>query len=224
VFDGSRTNILNPAHMDFVQANDTCIQCHSQGRPTKNLINGKYYDWPVGFEMGKVLSDHWKLEEHKLGSITFYHFPDGTAHKNRMQGNDFATSLMYTHGVSCFTCHDPHGTEENAMLRKPAGQLCLDCHGPKSPNGPFASSIEAHTHHKAGSTGSQCIACHMPQIEQTIGDVNVRSHTFKFISPTQAKAENMPNACNQCHTDKSVDWAITSMTKWQGLSPWRMGN
>ena len=56
------------------------------------------------------LSDFWKLEEHKLGETTFTHFPDGTAHKNRMQGNDFVQSVMYTHGVTCFSCHDVHGT------------------------------------------------------------------------------------------------------------------
>jgi hypothetical protein len=70
------------------QANIVCIQCHSQGQPLANPIQGKYYDWPVGFDVGLNLGDSWKLEEHKLGETTFTHFPDGTAHKNRMQGND----------------------------------------------------------------------------------------------------------------------------------------
>ena len=43
-------------------------------------------------------------------------FGDGTAHKNRMQGNDFVQSLMYTRGVTCFTCHDVHGTANDAYL------------------------------------------------------------------------------------------------------------
>ena len=34
------------------RANDTCIQCHSQGQPLANPIEGKYYDWPVGFHVG----------------------------------------------------------------------------------------------------------------------------------------------------------------------------
>ena len=107
-----RPNIVNPARLDYVQANDVCIQCHSQGQPLKNPIEGKYYDWPVGFHVGKNLADFWKLEEHKLGETTFTHFADGTAHKNRMQGNDFVQSLMYTRGVTCFSCHDVHGTPE----------------------------------------------------------------------------------------------------------------
>ena len=85
--------------------------------------------------------------------------------------------------VSCYSCHDVHGTENNADLLKPANVLCLECHGPNSPNGPHAPTIEAHTHHKAGSAGNECVSCHMPKIEQTIADVNVRSHTFRFITP-----------------------------------------
>ena len=213
--------IINPARLDYVQANDTCIQCHSQGRPISNPIKGKYYDWPVGFHMGLKLSDFWNLEEHKPGETTFTHFADGTAHKNRMQGNDFVTSQMYTHGVACFTCHDSHGSANAALLRKPASSLCLDCHGPTSPNGPRAPTIEQHTHHLPGSTGSDCVACHMPKIAQTLGDVNVRSHTFRFIGPAKTDALKIPNACNVCHTDQSTAWTAEALKKWPEHSPWR---
>jgi hypothetical protein len=47
----------------------------------------------------------------------------------------------------------------------------------------------------------------MPRIEQTIADLNVRSHTFRFIAPAEAEGLKMPNSCNTCHTDKSVAWA-----------------
>jgi predicted CXXCH cytochrome family protein len=172
--------------------------------------------------MGKRLDDFWKLEDHKLGETTFTHFADGTAHKNRMQGNDFVTSLMYARGVSCFSCHDAHGTENNALLRKPANVLCLDCHGPTSPNGPHAPTIEQHTHHKAGSEGNECISCHMPKIQQTIADVNVRSHTFRFVTPAMSDALKIPNACNVCHADKSTAWSTTALKTWADRSPWRV--
>jgi len=217
-----RPNIVNPSKLDYVHANDVCIQCHSQGQPLSNPIDGKYYDWPVGFAVGRTLSDFWKLEEHKPGVQSFTHFADGTAHKNRMQGNDFVQSVMYTRGVTCFSCHDVHGTENPAVLWKPATKICLDCHAPGSPNGPRTSTIEAHTHHKADSDGSQCIACHMPQIQQTIGDVNVRAHTFKFITPTQTEALGIPNPCNGCHKDKSTAWSTTTLKSWVERSPWRM--
>jgi predicted CXXCH cytochrome family protein len=215
-------NIVNPARQGYVSANDVCIQCHSQGRPLANPIVGNYYDWPVGYHASLRLGDFWRLEEHKLGETSFTHFGDGSAHKNRMQGNDFVTSLMYTHGVACFTCHDPHGTGNPASLRKPAGLLCLDCHGPNSPNGPRAATLEEHTHHKSGSAGSECIACHMPKIAQTIADVNVRSHTFRFISPAMTESLQIPNACNICHADKSTAWATAALKTWADRSPWRV--
>lgn len=213
--------IYNPARMGIEPANDSCIQCHSQGRPLTNPIQGNYYDWPVGYEIAKKLSDYWRLEEHKPGETTFTHFADGTAHKNRMQGNDYVTSQMYAHGVTCFTCHDAHGTTYPANLRKPAETLCLDCHGPSSPNGPRAPTLEQHTHHKTGSTGSSCIECHMPKIAQTIGDVNVRSHTFRFVSPTLTESSKVPNACNACHADKPASWTTDSLKNWANVSFWR---
>lgn len=218
----TRANILNPAHMDYIAANDTCIQCHSQGRPTSNPIDGRTYDWPVGYQVGLRLQDFWKLEDHTLGKTTFTHFADGTAHKNRMQGNDFVQSAMYEHGLTCFTCHDPHGTDNYAQLRKTANQICLDCHGPLSPNGPRTATLEEHTHHKAGSPGSQCVACHMPQVETTIANIKVSSHTFRFISPAMTDKYNIPNSCTSCHADKSTSWAEEAMRHWSGNSPWTL--
>jgi predicted CXXCH cytochrome family protein len=220
----SRANVVNPARLDFVRANDICIQCHSQGRPLETKIEGRAFDWPVGYRAGLDLRNFWQLEEHKPGETTFTHFADGTAHKNRMQGNDFVQSQMYTHGVTCFSCHDVHGTSNPADLLKPANTLCLECHGPQSPNGPHTASIEAHTHHKSGSSGNECIACHMPAIEATIADVNVRAHTFKFISPVATDQSKIPNPCTTCHGDKSTAWAIGELKKWTNLSSWRVAN
>jgi predicted CXXCH cytochrome family protein len=131
---------------------------------------------------------------------------------------------MYTHGVTCFSCHDVHGTANNADLLKPANVLCLECHGPHSPNGPRAPTIEAHTHHKAGSAGNECAACHMPKIAQEIADVNVRSHTFKFITPAATETLKVPNPCVVCHAGKPVNWAKDTLRTWTNVSPWRMDN
>jgi predicted CXXCH cytochrome family protein len=220
----ARANVVNPAHMGYVEASDTCIQCHSQGQPLANPIEGKYYDWPVGYHVGLKLANFWKLEDHTLGEPqNFLYFPDGTAHKNRMQGNDFVQSVMYRRGVTCFDCHNAHGTGNYAQLRKPAGQLCLDCHGPSSPNGPRTATIEEHTHHKEGSAGSQCVACHMPAIE-TEGPPNtfVHSHTFRFVTPGMTDKYKIPNPCTSCHSDKTTQWATDTMKNWSERSPWRL--
>ena len=217
-----RATIVNPARLDTVKSNDTCLQCHSQGKPLANPIAGQYYDWPVGFRAGLDLKNFWELEEHKLGATTFTHFGDGTAHKNRMQGNDFVQSLMYARGVTCFSCHDPHGSGNDADLLKPAKQVCLTCHGPSSPSGPHAASIEAHTHHRADSPGSDCVACHMPRTAQTIANVNVRSHTFKFVTPSLTDDFKVPNPCLDCHAERNTQWAREALRDWGGTAPWRL--
>ncbi len=218
----SKTSIVNPARLDFVRANDVCIQCHSQGQPLTNPIAGQYYDWPVGFKVGLDLKDFWTLEEHKLGETNFMHYADGSAHKNRMQGNDFVQSVMYTRGVTCSSCHDVHGTAHNADLMKPAADICATCHRGNSPAGPHTSTVDEHTHHAAGSAGSECVACHMPKIAPEIANVNVRSHTFRFITPKTSDTFGMPNACVQCHTDKTNAWATTALRTWTAHSPWRL--
>jgi predicted CXXCH cytochrome family protein len=218
----SRANIVNPARLDAIRGNDVCIQCHSQGQPLSNPIEGKYYDWPVGFRVGLQLPDFWRLEEYTAGATTFTHFADGTAHKNRMQGNDFVQSVMYTRGVRCSDCHDVHGTGNNTDLVRPATTVCLTCHGPKSPNGPHTATIEQHTHHPPGSAGNECVGCHMPKIAQTIGEVKVRAHTFKFIPPAETDTLKVPSPCLVCHDDKTNDWARTTLASWPEFSRWRV--
>jgi hypothetical protein len=62
----------------------------------------------------------------------------------------------------------------------------------------------------------------MPKIQQTIADVNVRSHTFHFVTPAMSDALKIPNACNVCHADKSTAWATTALKTWVDSSPWRV--
>jgi predicted CXXCH cytochrome family protein len=124
--------------------------------------------------------------------------------------------------VTCFNCHDVHGTANYAQLRKPADKLCQDCHAPMSTNGPRTATIEEHTQHKSGSAGSQCVSCHMPKIETTLGDVRVRAHTFAFISPAVTEKYRIPNPCTMCHTAKTNAWATAAMLQWKERSPWRL--
>lgn len=216
-------NIVNPARLDLVRGVDVCIQCHSQGQPLANPIDGVYYDWPVGYQPGDRLSDFWRLEEHLLGEETFTHWPEGSAHKNRMQGNDFVMSAMYTADVGCWGCHDVHGTEHDADLIAPAdtNETCLACHGPGRPEGP-AGTLEEHTRHRADGEGSLCVGCHMPKTARTIADVRVRSHTFRFVTPAMTGAYGIPNGCTSCHTDRTNEWAREALLGWDNLSPWRV--
>jgi hypothetical protein len=62
----------------------------------------------------------------------------------------------------------------------------------------------------------------MPKIEQTIADVNVRAHTFKFITPAATRTLKVPNACAGCHADRPPDFAENALKTWTNLSPWRV--
>jgi len=227
----TKANIVNPQNLDPVRGNDICMQCHTQGQPKSNPIaansgpggtsEAKYYDWPVGFLPGDRLSDFWTFEDHRLGETTFYHFADGTAHKNRMQGNDFAQSVMAHREIRCFDCHNVHSDKHPSDLVDEGNDLCLGCHRGRGVPGPgIYQTLTEHTHHAANSPGSQCTACHMPKIEQTIPGNYVAAHTFKFISPRRTEQFKEPNACNQCHTDKTPAWALQQLSTWQSVSPW----
>jgi hypothetical protein len=63
--------------------------------------------------------------------------------------------------------------------------------------------------------------CHMPKIAAQIGDLNVCSHTFRFIPPAETEKLKVPNGCTSCHTDKSTEWAKGELRKWTNVSPWR---
>ena len=219
----TKKNIVNPETLDYVLGNDVCIQCHSQGRPLTNPINGEYYDWPVGFIPGMRLADFWKLEELKPGTTNFYQFADLTAHKNRMQGNDFVQSTMYHRQLRCFDCHDVHNSKNESNLIEEGNALCLGCHNKQNPAG-LKGTVSEHTHHAANSSGSNCVACHMPHIEQTIKENYVAAHTFRFISPVETEQTGIPNPCTSCHTDKSNAWATEQLKGWTTTSPWRVSN
>lgn len=216
-------NIVNPGTLDYARGNDTCIQCHSQGRPLANPIKRKYFDWPVGFVPGERLADFWRLEELKPGATNFFQYADLTAHKNRMQGNDFVQSNMYHRQIRCFDCHQVHSNENASNLIARGNAVCLTCHTKDNPAG-LKGTVSEHTHHAAGSKGSECVACHMPKIEQTIKDNAVSAHTFRFISPVETEQSGIPNPCTSCHTDKSTAWATKELRGWKTTSPWRVAN
>ena len=225
-------NIVNPDRLDYVRANDVCIQCHSQGRRTLPSAKPRssvpiYYDWPVGYLPGDRLADYWHLEDAQTGHADFYYFPDGTAHKNRMQGNDFIQSTMYHRGVRCFDCHRCTAIATHPTSSRPATSSASLSHQGQ-PSRPERTVVTTHPPRRS-SAGSQCTACHMPQIAQTLlnkqgGDIFVASHTFRFLSPVLTENSGIPNPCTSCHKDKTNAWAVTQLRSWKTTSPWRVAN
>ncbi len=210
-------NIVNPARLSTERSIDVCLSCHQAGRPA-----GNEYAWAVGYQPGKKLSDYWTGFEPKPGTQTAEFWDNGTAHKNRIQGNTFTHSMMHAKGLQCSNCHDSHGSRNLSMTIKSASTnaLCLTCHGPGKSVGPNYTTISEHTHHAAASTGSQCISCHMPKTGENSVGAESRDHTFNFVSPASslgkpdATGKTNPNSCNLCHTDKTAEWALAKVKEW----------
>ncbi|MEI6234519.1 MAG: cytochrome c3 family protein [Planctomycetota bacterium] len=204
-------NIVNPTRLTTERSMDVCLQCHLAGKP-----EGNEYAWPVGYQAGMELSKFWKPTVFEEGKTSAELWSNGTAHKNRVQGNTFQKSVMHGSGIQCSTCHESHGAlnKSSTVKRADTNALCMTCHGPGKTQGPTYKSITEHTGHAPLSTGSQCIECHMPKTGSNAGLGEARNHTFDFISPSVTIKTGNPNSCNGCHADKTPDWALTEAKKW----------
>jgi predicted CXXCH cytochrome family protein len=204
-------NIVNPSRLSPQASIDVCLSCHQAGKPP-----GDEYAWPVGYQPGKRLADFWHGFEPETGKQTNEFWGNGTAHKNRVQGNTFLQSVMHDRGLQCSNCHDAHGSRNRSMTIKSAetNALCLSCHGPGKRYGPRYSIITEHTHHAPTSTGSLCMSCHMAKTGENAIEAESRNHTFDFISPAVSIGAKTPNSCNLCHADKSPQWAMDIVKKW----------
>jgi predicted CXXCH cytochrome family protein len=133
-----------------------------------------------------------------------YHI-DGQIKEENYEYASFLQSKMYAKGVTCTNCHEPHSMK----VLNTGNALCTSCHTPAKYDGP------QHSFHKATSTGNQCVTCHMPVTTYMVVD-NRLDHSIRIPRPDQSLAMGTPNACNKCHTDKPVQWAAESFTKWYG--------
>ncbi len=141
-------------------------------------------------------------------------FAGGMATWNSTEYSDAMLGSCYSE-LKCVDCHSPHQATGKTWPRTPQQDdaSCMRCHSKFND----AQSIVAHTHHAADSVGSNCMNCHMPRINEGLQSV-VRTHTI--FSPTNAAMleANHPNACNQCHVDKPIDWTLRSLKDWYGKS------
>ena len=193
---------------DPVRQNEVCLQCHMRNRDIRlkesniSSIIGDARDYPFGYEAGKPLSK-FKLPAPFKGIETKEFYANGMGKKNRTQGNEFVHSMKGRHGITCVNCHNPHTLEPTAN-NNTGNALCMKCHTFGSQIGPHQDSLENHTKHKADSTGSLCVECHMPKVGKHTGKspYTVRTHSFGFVTPRETLMYNMPketNACYACH-------------------------
>src|SRR5262249_19091769 len=117
----------------------------------------------------------------------------------------FKQSRMFAAGVTCGDCHEPHA----AKLRAPGDGVCLQCHAGDK----YAAA--AHSRHEAVNPPPACASCHMPARSYMVVDRR-HDHSFRVPRPDLTAKLGVPNACNDCHADKSPEWAAAAVEGWHG--------
>jgi predicted CXXCH cytochrome family protein len=117
----------------------------------------------------------------------------------------FRQSKMFALGVTCSDCHDPH----SAALRAPGDGVCLQCHAPAK------YENTSHRHHDNVNASVSCASCHMPERSYMVVDRR-HDHGFRIPRPDLSLKLGTPNACNDCHRDKSTQWAADVVETWFG--------
>jgi len=154
--------------------------------------------------------------------ITESYHPDGQVLEEDYVYGSFIQSKMFDNEVQCNDCHNVH----SGKLVFDGNALCAQCHR--------ADIYDTKTHHfhkyegedgepiklvnrtvEVGE-GAQCIQCHMPG--QYFMGVDYRpDHSIRVPRPDLTISIKTPNACNQCHEDKSAKWSDEYITKWYGV-------
>jgi Flp pilus assembly protein TadD len=165
-----------------------CARCHARrGQIHEDYVHGQ----PVGDDYRVALLDE------------DLYFPDGQIKGEVYEYGSFIQSRMFHAGVTCSDCHEPH----SLRLRADANKVCLQCHLPQK-----YDSVKHHFH-KVGSTGARCVECHMPLRTYMVVDRR-HDHSIRIPRPDQSVKLGTPNACNQCHLNKSAQWASHALSKW----------
>lgn len=177
---------------------DSCASCHSR--------RGEIDD---AFVAGAAYEDHYQLT---LPNTPGLWYADGQILGEDYVWTSFKMSKMGHAGVTCMDCHDPHTAAVKFPVENNA--LCMQCHG-AGINGASMINPTEHSFHGAESTGNRCVECHMTNTTYMGRDPR-RDHGFHIPDPLLTKELGIPNACNKCHTDQSVDWAIKWVDEWYG--------
>ena len=170
---------------------ESCARCHSR----RSIFDDYNYKWE---------QLHEQMAIGTIGAPNYH--PDGQIKEEDFEVGSYMQSKMHEKGVKCSNCHNVH----SGKVKFQDNRLCTQCHLPNQ------YDTEKHHHHQKNQSGSLCIDCHMPG-NYFMGRHFRRDHSLRIPRPDISKVTNAPNACNQCHKDKTTDWAIEKTTAWYGL-------
>ncbi|HEU5453345.1 MAG TPA: ammonia-forming cytochrome c nitrite reductase subunit c552 [Terriglobales bacterium] len=200
---GPPKDIVNPARLDPVRSTQVCAQCHS------------FRDmWVDNFKAGDNYYDHFlPILDSGLPADDEdpAYWADGRTRRFSNDAFGLWQSECFLKGkATCITCHvTPHNTNVDVNPQLETNGICLQCHSA------IGKDIAAHTHHLVASQGSSCVECHMPRTVLSI-KAQIRDHSMSIPVPENTINHGIPNACNNCHTDKTPQWAVAAMNNWWG--------
>ncbi len=170
-----------------------CARCHSRRSPLTD-----------GYIHGDGFLDHYRPRLLDEGM----YFADGQIRDEVYVYGSFLQSKMYSAGVTCSDCHDPH----NMDTRLPSNGVCLQCHQA----GKYDHA--GHHFHKPEEAGGSCVECHMPPRTYMVVDPR-HDHSMRIPRPDLSGKLDTPNACNNCHVDKDPTWAAEQFNNWYPGQP-----
>jgi hypothetical protein len=233
------TTALDPRRLPGPLASQVCGQCHGilldpSRESTREYYVGRGFAYVPGEDLldSRVLVHPTRLEELPVVQAMVRRDPsyldrsfwsDGMVRVSGREYNGVIDSPCFVGGdFSCFSCHTLHETDDDP---RPASEwandqlapgmdgddACLQCHAS------YRENVVAHSHHVAASTGSRCANCHMPYT--TYGLLKaIRSHQVNSPSVQASVATGRPNACNQCHLDRTLEWTSELLNEWYGTA------
>lgn len=173
------------------QQQQVCASCHSRRSELQQAdVEKNYHD------------------THKLRLLeTPLYYPDGQIRDEVYVYGSFLQSKMHAQGVTCSNCHNPHSLKLKAGTPKNSNAVCTQCHSTD------IFDNQRHHHHREESTGAQCVNCHMPNTIYMGVDPR-RDHSLRIPNPKTSEITGSPNACTQCHDNKSNAWASSAIDSW----------
>lgn len=225
----SDDTIVNPKDLAHDRGSEVCGRCHSVWNFTTMRDYREFRNTGIRFTPGDALLDAGLTINHGPGTNETQFWSDGTVKPQGREYNGLIDSPCFRKGeLSCFSCHtlhrdesDPRPASDWVNDQLTAGMdgdaACLQCH-PK-----YAADIPAHTFHKVGSSGSDCMNCHMPN---TVIGLRKASRNHRIDSPSVVAelATGRPNACNLCHLDRTLAWTDSLLVAWYETPPANVGD
>jgi hypothetical protein len=229
--------IVQPARLDARRASQVCGQCHSFWEFTdaraERDANAHGLPYRPGDDLAAtrfIVQPTQNLDtpamraflEADAGFVRDIFWSDGMVRATGREYNGlldspcFARATDRTRTITCFSCHTMHRSADD---RRPASDWADEQLAPQATGNGACTGChrtpDTHAHHRAGSSGSECLNCHMPRT--TYGLLKtIRSHQIGSPSVQATIDTGRPNACNLCHLDKTLGWTADTLQRWYG--------